>query len=93
MKQKVKVNLNSSRLPQLIPDERRLAKLFNETPDGKTAIKFIQITKKKVTIKLNRYYIRPCELKKMWLKYRYRLHSYNIDPYNSQSLLEFKRCV
>jgi len=70
MKRKVKkANLNSGRLPVIIPNILRLNKLFNETPEGKTAIKFIQITSKKITMKLNRYYIRPCELKKMWFHF------------------------
>jgi len=72
----------------------RLYKLFRETPETtESAITSTQIGKNKITLTLNRYFIRPIETKKLWNKYRYRLHSYNLDPLSSKSTLEFKRCI
>ena len=72
----------------------KLEKLFGETPENKlTAITYSHIGENRIVIKLNRYFIRPKETKKMWLAYSMRLHSYNIDPYKNESILEFKRSI
>jgi len=72
----------------------KLEKLFSETPEYElTAVKFSNINENRVVIKLNRYFIRPKETKKMWLDYSMRLHSYNIDPYKNECILEFKRSI
>ena len=77
-----------------LPDEKQLNNLFSETPAfTSSAITSMIQTHNRITLRLNRYFIRPIETKKMWLKYRFRLHSFAIDLLNNEAVLEFKRCV